>query len=139
MSRCRVQAAEAGGRCHVPSSSTVSTTGDDKAKCAQNGKKEGNSGLMELHHIRPSVTSSSRSIKMCSIKTDLLLCSKDVASKNCSFLPCSKDGASKTPFSKYCCSFTSYCKGKLVSVLEASAISSFMLWVLLRSWLSEGF
>lgn len=39
MSCCSVWDAEAKGKHHMPSSSTVSTMGDDRAKCAQNRKK----------------------------------------------------------------------------------------------------
>lgn len=39
VSHCSVWDAKAGGKQHMPSSSTVSTVGDDRAKCTQNKKK----------------------------------------------------------------------------------------------------
>lgn len=123
VSHCRAQAAEAEGRSHVPSSSTVSTAGHDRVKCVQNRQKG--------RKLRVCGFASYGALGSCF--RQCLKCLKTAL-----FCPAPKMEHQKQPPALLQLQLYPRCKSKpTISVSEASVCSSLMLGLLLRSWFSE--
>lgn len=100
VSRCSAWEAEARGKCHMPSSSTISTAGDDGAKCAQNGKKGRKRRVCEVASYRAKYSCFRPWFKLVASKLPLLPCSNDVPSKTTLFCPAPKMEHQKHPLSR---------------------------------------
>lgn len=96
----------------MPSSSTVSTVGDDRAKHAQNGKKGRKLRVCGVASYGAKGSCFRPWLKCVASKLPFIFLLQICGIKTCPFLPCSEDGASKTPSGKDYCHFYPLLQGQ---------------------------